>query len=67
MIVLYTTKTCPKCGIVKDKLNQKKIKYTVVEDEGVLVTKGYDLLPVLEVDDRVITSMMEINEFINQL
>ena len=67
MIVLYTTKTCPKCGIVKDKLNQKKIKYTVVEDEGVLITKGYDLLPVLEVDDRVITSMMEINEFINQL
>ena len=47
MIVLYTTKTCPKCGIVKAKLENKKIEYTSINDESVLEEKGYDLLPVL--------------------
>ena len=66
MIVLYTTKTCPKCGIVKKKLDNKKIEYTLVDDESILVSKGYDLLPVMEVDGKVINSMIEINNFIEQ-
>ena len=47
MTVLYTTKTCPKCSIVKTKLQNKKIEYTVIDDESILETKGYDLLHVL--------------------
>lgn len=66
MIVLYTTKTCPKCGIVKTKLEHKKIEYTLIDDESILESKGYDLLPVLEVGDLVLTSMMDINEWINK-
>ena len=66
MIVLYTTKTCPKCGIVKTKLEAKKIEYTLVDDESILLEKGYDLLPVMEVDGAVMTSMADINNFINQ-
>ena len=66
MIVLYTTKTCPKCGIVKTKLDAKKIEYTLVDDEAIIAEKGYDLFPVMEVDGNVLNSMIEINNYINQ-
>lgn len=66
MIVLYTTKTCPKCGIVKTKLENKKITYSLVDDEAILEEKGYNLLPVLEVDGVVMRSMIEINDWINK-
>lgn len=66
MIVLYTTKTCPKCGIVKAKLENKKIEYTLINDESILEEKGYDLLPVLEVDGIVMKSMLDINDWINK-
>lgn len=66
MIVLYTTKTCPKCGIVKAKLENKKIEYTCIDDETVLEEKGYDLLPVLEVDGVVMKNMLDINAWINK-
>ena len=66
MNVLYTTKTCPKCSIVKTKLQNKKIEYTLIDDESILKTKGYDLLPVLEVDDTVLTSMIDINDWISK-
>lgn len=66
MIVLYTTKTCPKCGIVKAKLEDKKIEYTLIDDEPTLENKGYNLLPVLEVDGKVMKSMLDINDWINK-
>ena len=66
MIVLYTTKTCPKCGIVKTKLDNKKIEYTLVDDETILLEKGYDWLPVLEADGVVMNNMLDINAWINK-
>jgi glutaredoxin len=66
MIVLYTTKTCPKCGIVKAKMDSKNIEYTIVDDELTLANKEYDLFPVLEVDGQVMKSMLEINTWINR-
>lgn len=66
MIVLYTTKTCPKCGIVKSKLDNKKIEYNLIDDDQILEEKGYNLLPVLEVDGNVMKSMLDINDWINK-
>lgn len=66
MTVLYTTKTCPKCGIVKTKLDNKKIEYTLVDDETILLEKGYDWLPVLEADGVVMNNMLDINAWINK-
>lgn len=66
MIVLYTTKLCPKCGIVKAKLENKHIEYTVINDPNVLEEKGYLSVPVLEVDGVIMNSMLDINEWINK-
>lgn len=65
MIVLYSNH-CPKCDIIRDKLNAKKIEYTLVDDETILTDRGFDFMPVLEVDGTLITSMMDINNYINK-
>lgn len=54
MITLYSTH-CPKCNVLEKKLNIKKLKYTLVEDENLMVEKGFLSAPMLEVDGKVMT------------
>ena len=60
MIKLYST-GCPRCNILKKKLDAAEINYTVVEDmseiERVCNELKVDMLPILEV---------EINEEMSQ-
>ena len=48
-IVLYTT-GCPKCHVLETKLKQKNISYTEVNDVKIMQDKGFEFVPVLEVD-----------------
>lgn len=49
MIVLYSNH-CPACKVLKTKLDNKGIDYTLVDDVKTLEEKGFDWLPVLDVD-----------------
>ena len=51
-VTLYTI-GCPKCEILKEKLERKKINFNIVSDIETLTEKNYVLLPVLEVDGSV--------------
>lgn len=62
MIVLYSNH-CPACGILQTKLNIKNIPYQLVDDEKVLIEKGFDFLPILEVDGTQMR-LGEANKFI---
>lgn len=46
---LYTT-DCPKCRLLKKKLDQKKVKYNEVTDVQEMISKGFKSVPILEVD-----------------
>ena len=50
MITLYTTH-CPRCTILEKKLKEANIEFTICDDKEVMLGKGMDLMPVLEVDD----------------
>lgn len=50
MITLYSN-NCPKCKVLKKKLDDANVKYTVVDDTEIMISKGIDLLPVLEIDN----------------
>lgn len=65
MVVLYSNH-CVKCNVVKSKLDQKQIEYKLVDDTEWLENNGFDLMPVLEVDGVRITSMIDINDYINK-
>lgn len=59
MITLYTTH-CPKCNILKQKLDKKNIEYNINEDVETMINKGFSSVPVLEVDN-------EILDFVNAI
>lgn len=52
MITLYTI-DCPKCRILEKKLEQANIQYEVCKDRETIVSKGFDLMPVLDVDGQI--------------
>lgn len=53
MITLYST-GCPRCNVLKQKLDSKNIEYTVVNDVDIMTEKGISTVPVLEVDGQLL-------------
>ena len=53
MITIYTTETCPKCRILKKKLEEKGIEYEEFTDEAEMQRMGILSVPVMTVDGRV--------------
>lgn len=53
-MTLYT-KECPKCIILKEKLEQKGLSFTIEDSDFTKLTDaGIDSIPVLEVDGRLL-------------
>ena len=52
MSINFYTIHCPKCDVLEKKLNNKNIKYTLITDVGVMQQKGFDTMPMLEIDGR---------------
>lgn len=53
MITIYTTETCPKCRILKKKLEEKGIEYEEFTDEAEMQRMGILSVPVMTVDGKV--------------
>ena len=63
---LYTTH-CPKCRVLETKLKQKNVIYEEVEDTDIMQKKGFNTLPMLELDDGELLDFMSANKYINNL
>lgn len=63
-IILYST-GCPKCKVLETKLNSKNIKYNLIDDEGLMVEKGFMSAPMLEVDGKIM-NFVDANNWINE-
>lgn len=63
MIKLYTTH-CPKCNILKQKLDSKNIQYEEVVDVDRMVSLGIMNVPMLDVDGNML-NFLEANKWIN--
>lgn len=50
-IVLFSS-GCPKCKVLKQKLDNKKIKYEISEDFDELITQNLQTVPVLKVNGK---------------
>ena len=51
-IFLYST-GCPKCKILETKLAQKNVNYEIIDNVDIMINKGFQSLPVLEVDSKL--------------
>lgn len=51
-VVMYST-GCPKCKILKKKMDEKKVVYEEETDVEKMKSKGINRVPVLEVDGKL--------------
>ena len=51
-VVLYST-GCPKCTVLKKKLQAKNIEFTEINDINTMLQMGLDEVPVLKVDNQI--------------
>ena len=51
MVTIYTQTTCPKCGVLKKKLDLKNIEYSECQDIKTMEELAIAETPVLQVDD----------------
>jgi ribonucleoside-triphosphate reductase len=72
-LLLFTTKTCPNCKIVKDAMNKKGIHYTVLDaEENQDLVKKYDIMQapaLVTVNDgtaQVYSNASNIMKFLNE-
>ena len=49
VIKLYTI-DCPRCKILEQKLVAANIEFETCRDRAIMMARGFDLLPLLEVD-----------------
>ena len=50
-VILYGN-GCPKCKVIKSRLEKEKIKFIEKDDSEKLQSLGYKSYPVLEVDEK---------------
>ena len=51
-VIMYST-GCPKCKILKKKLDEKKVVYEEETDVEKMKSKGIERVPVLEVEGKL--------------
>lgn len=63
-IKLYSN-GCPKCKVIKSKLESKNIVFEETDDTQRIILEGYKTFPVLEVDGRFM-DFVSANNWVNQ-
>ena len=52
MNILYST-NCPKCKVLETKLKSKNIEFEICDDVDLMLSKGIQQAPYLEVDNEL--------------
>lgn len=65
MIKLYTN-DCPKCRVLKAKLDSKDIAYEKINDIDLIMEKGIESVPVLELENGTMMDFSSAIKWVNQ-
>lgn len=52
LITLYSTH-CPQCKTLETKLNKKNLEYTICDNIEIMQAKGFNSVPILDVDGTI--------------
>lgn len=66
MIKIYTTDTCPRCKVLKTKMDAKGIPYESVTDVNEIKKLGIRSVPYMQVDDGELMDFATANTWINE-
>lgn len=59
-VIFYTT-GCPRCSVLKTKLDECGVDYLTVEDGDLMIAKGFKESPMLEVDGTALNFVEALN------
>ena len=59
--VTFYSNGCPRCNILQQKLDEKGVMYEKVSDVEIMKQKGFMSVPMLEVDEKIMTYVEAIN------
>lgn len=63
-VILYST-GCPKCNVLKKKLNNKNINFTENNDIDIMTSLGIEQVPVLSINGKLM-NFSQANTWINE-
>lgn len=66
-IILYSTRSCPKCKVLEKGLDKLGVEYEVIDDEEEEVRRGITSAPILEVDGVRMDHPKAYNYIMNRL
>lgn len=64
-VVVYSFPTCPKCKVLKSKLQRKNINYTEIQDIEKMQELGISSVPYLQVNDELM-DFTKANAWVNE-
>lgn len=62
-VILYST-NCPRCNVLKKKMEGKNIVFTEITNIDEIIAKGISTVPVLEVNNKQM-DFIEANSWVN--
>ena len=66
MVKIYTTDTCPRCKVLKMKMDAKGIPYESITDVNEINNLGIMSVPYMQVDDGELMDFAKANAWINE-
>ena len=65
MVKIYTTEVCPRCKVLKTKLDSKGIEYEEITDVSEIEKLGILSVPYMQVDYEELMDFATANSWIN--
>jgi len=66
MVKIYTTDTCPRCKVLKVKMDAKGIPYESITDVDEIQRLGIMSVPYMQIDDGELMDFATANAWINE-
>lgn len=67
MVEIFTTQTCPRCHMLKEKMNIKGIDFKENQDVDEVIKLGYRSVPIVKKEDGEILDFGKAISWINSL
>ena len=65
-VIVYTTNPpCPKCKVLKKKLDEANIKYGIFDDVDEMIKMGFENVPMMKVDEKIVLDFFVFFKWIN--
>ena len=66
-MIVYSSSTCPKCKVLKMKLDKAGFEYEVNEDMATMEGKGIKSIPIIELSDGTLLDFPKALAFISNM